>query len=457
MKAQRLLKLALVTTLNFMLILALIVCVHSAMAEQANQTIPIITSNARITDSILTPNGVNPSHAITLPPVFTVYLPITFKNFRDCSQLARLEADYILACQDISPTDPAYGAINNVYGAPTWVVPSEVAMATLGLDLASDILNDPSYRSRAQPALDYLIKVQQTDGAWYNQYNYASRVDPSHCGDPQDPCSKSPHQTAEVMMALYKLDYYPNGYAAMKKGAQYLLDCQNVANKGGNDDGLLGAGKNPQGQFQSWRWTHDNAYAYWALKAAGLWAIRAGDTSLASTYAASAQRILQGINNYLYEPSTGIWHIAIDANGNPQWFSDLANLPSWIQYAPQMLDLPATGVNSPRVGEWIHGAFQQSDGACIGYSWDGELKVRKYPGLSFQAALSWFDMGNTAYANAAFDWALGSGLWQPTGGWIDWVEVSPDPGTKAPEWQRFIDTSFYAIATCMGGYDFRIP
>jgi hypothetical protein len=372
-------------------------------------------------------------------------------SVRDCPQLAELEAEYILSCQENNPADPAYGAINNVSGAPTWVVPGEVAMATLGLDLAADILDDPSYRSRALLALAYLIRVQQSDGAWFNQYNGASPVDPSHCGDPQDPCSKSPHQTAEVMLALYKLDDYPDGYEAMKKGAQYLLEGQ-------HDDGLLGAGKNPQGIFQSWRWTHDNAYAYWGLRAAELWAARAGETSLASTYAASAQRILQGINTRLYKPGTGPWHIAVDADGIPQWFSNMPNLPSWIQYAPQMLDLPATGVNSTTIGGWIHGAFQKSDGSCIGYSWDVNLKERKYPGLSFQAALAWYDTGNTAYADAAFDWAAGSGLWQTTlGGWIDWVEVSPNPGGTAPEWQRFIDTSFYSIAACAGGYDFRVP
>jgi hypothetical protein len=42
------------------------------------------------------------------------------------------------------------------------------------------------------------------------------------------------------------------------------------------------------------------------------------------------------------------------------------------------------------------------------------------------------------------------------GGWIDWVELEPTVGRQADRWQRFIDTSFYAIAAFNGGYDFRV-
>ena len=66
----------------------------------------------------------------------------------------RMEADYILACQYTGP-GPAYGAINNIYGAPTWVVPSENGMAILGLDLATQRLADPVYGAgpRTQPTI----------------------------------------------------------------------------------------------------------------------------------------------------------------------------------------------------------------------------------------------------------------------------------------------------------------
>lgn len=451
MDTRRLLILTLVVAALFMVFI-LTAGIRGIAVEQA---VSGNASIARASDLMLSPDAESRSSAITFTQVFTVYQPIVFKNYSECLRMTRLEADYITASQYISPTDLAHGAINNVYGQPTWVVPSENAIAVLGLIMASNTLGDSAYLSRAQLATDYLINVQASDGAWYNQYSYTTAVD----------LDKSPRQTAEVMMALHKLGYDHNKYGAMKKGAQYLLDCQNVANKGGNDDGLLGGGKNALGQYQNWRWTHDNAYAYWALRAAESWAVREGETFLASMYASNAQRIIEGINTYLYEPTTGVWHIAIDANGNPQWISNLENQPSWIQYAPQMLDLPANGVNSPRVGEWIHNSFQQSDGSCMGYEWvNGERKTRKYPGLAFQAALCWFDTGHLAYANSAIGWAKSSGLWRTTpdaygitGGWIDWVEVTPTSGATAPEWQRFIDTSFYAMASCNGGYDFRIP
>jgi hypothetical protein len=69
------------------------------------------------------------------------------------------EADYILACQYINPQDSAHGAINNVYGDPTWIVPRENAMAILGLIVGSEVLNDKSYLEQAHLAADYLINL----------------------------------------------------------------------------------------------------------------------------------------------------------------------------------------------------------------------------------------------------------------------------------------------------------
>jgi len=381
---------------------------------------------------------------------------VIYPNDPDRLALTRMEAEYIVACQDMDLTSPAYGAINNVYGRATWVVPSENAMAILGLVLAAEILPDPNYLTHAQLAADYLVRVQDSDdGAWCNQYDYDKPSDPG----------QSPRHTAEVMIALHKLGFDPKRYVTMSRGAWYLMDCQAVSNKGGRDDGLLGGGKDSHGMHQGWRWTHDNAYAYWALKAAEAWATKQGEAAFATTCASSTQRVLEGINTHLYDRvrNTGVWHIAIDGSGNPQWpSSGLQNLPSWIQYAPQMLDLPVQDVNSFQVGQWIHDSFQQRDGSCIHYEWeDGQCKTRKYPGYSFQAALCWFDTGHPDLAAAAIRWSLGSGLWQTrrdannqAGGWIDWVEVKPTPGRRADWWQRFIDTSFYAIAACNGGYDF---
>jgi hypothetical protein len=112
----------------------------------------------------------------------------------------------------MNPGNRAHGAINNIEvgGGPTWVVPRENAMAILGLIVASEVLEERLYLDRAQLAADYLISIQDpSDGGWYNHYSYTEIVD----------YEKSPTQTAEVMIALYKLGYDPLRYEAMKKGA----------------------------------------------------------------------------------------------------------------------------------------------------------------------------------------------------------------------------------------------
>jgi hypothetical protein len=380
---------------------------------------------------------------------------------QDTIRKIKFEADYILSCQYYNEGNLAHGAINNVYGDPTWVVPRENAMAILALIIASDVLGDVKYKQKADLAADYLINVQESDGAWCNQYNYTSIHDPA----------KSPTQTAEVMMALGQLGYKENRYNAMKEGAEFLISCQDVSNIGGINHGLLGGGKDASGIYSSWRWTSDNSYAYQALKTAKLWAEMNGDSGFAANCAIKSGAIIEGIDNYLYNPDTGVWHVAIDADGvpldNPDLPADYNHNPNWISYSPQMLNLPVYGVNLPGVGEWIKNAFQQDDGSCIAYSWeDGDnqsFKTRKYPGYSFQSALCWLKLGQNSYADSAISWAENSGLWQKAqdennivGGWVDWTEISPVSGNKAHEWERFIDTSFYAIACWVGGYDFNI-
>lgn len=364
----------------------------------------------------------------------------------------KLEAGYILSSQFVSdPSSAAYGAINNVAGDPTWIVPRENALAILGLLQAAETLKDPSYRERAELAASYLISVQDVDGGWFDQYSW---TDPTVVTK-----SKSPTQTAEVMMALDKLGYSPERWAAMKKGADFLLKMQDPAVKGGADDGLIGGGIQADGvTYHTWRWASDNSFAYLALKDAAEWAKRAGDKKLAKKYDSSAERILDGINRVLYvsdrnDPDFGVWRRAIDENGVPQE----TQYREWINYAPQMLDLPARGVGNKRVGEWIHKYLQKEDGSVV---WDngGPNSDRQSPGFSFQASLVWLDLGQKKYADLAVQWAVNSGLLQlmpdehgVTGGWIDWIEN----GTPAPEWQRFIDTSFYATSVFLGGYDFR--
>lgn len=369
-------------------------------------------------------------------------------------EVVQLEAGYISRCQFLSdPLDPAYGCINNTFGIPTWVVPRENAMAMLGLLMAADILGDPTYVDKARLAADYLVRVQDTDGAWYNQYSFSTPGDQADPGN-SEALAKSPTQTAEVMIALFRVGYEEKYTAAMRKGAQYLIACQ----KNGGNGLLLGGGKNADGTWRNWRWASDNAYAYQALKAAELWALVQGDFRFALFCSSAGRRIIKGINQYLYikdrnDPDYGVWRRVVDGNNQPVD----AQVYDWINYAPQMLDLPCRGVGNPLVGDWIHNRLQDASGACV---WDnGAYRTRRSPGYSFQAVLCWLDLGQTGYARQALDWAMASGLWttalscdEAVGGWVDWQDS--ETGENAPCWQRFIDTSFYAIAAYNKGYSF---
>ncbi|MBP9855027.1 MAG: hypothetical protein KBD53_09195 [Candidatus Omnitrophica bacterium] len=385
----------------------------------------------------------------------------------------RGEAEYILACQYNNIGHNADGAINNVTGLPTWVVPRENGLAILGLIKASEELNDPVYLQKAQRAADYLVRVQdidnhlafpynRNDGAWYNQYSY---------DQPHDNFAKSPLATAEVMMAFHKLGFNTANDArknAMKNGAEFLLKLQDVANKGGIDDGLLGAGKTAGNVYEKWRWASDNSFGFLALRAAEKWASLSGNFVDAQKYHDAANRIIIGVNKVLYisnplDPNYNVWRYAVNENHVNQTEKGR----NWINYAPQMLDIPAIGVGDLAVGDWIHTHLQKSDGAVV---WadinnsenpDDESKM-KSPGYSFQASLAWMDLGQSNYYIGAWNWAVNSGLWKfpvscdgTVGGWIDWI--NNDNNTGAQCWERFIDTSFYSITNLTGGYDFNIP
>lgn len=372
--------------------------------------------------------------------------PISSLKDLDTKQLTKLEAEYILSCQYLNPQNSSHGIINNVYGALTWVVPRENGLAILGLVEAARILGSQKYLDRANLAADALIGLQDPrDGAWYDQYDHNQPY--------KEGLSKSPTQTGEVLMALAKLGPRQDRFEAMKNGANFLLACADRVNKKGNDDGLLGGGKDPDGQFRSLRWTSDNSFAYHGLKSASAWASIYQDVEFAQTCEKGAQAILDGVNRVLRDRTEGVWFRAVDGSGRP----DQPSLFEWINYAPQMLNLPADGVGTAAVGEWIHKNLQREDGACV---WDNSrYRNRKSPGFSFQASLAWLSLNQKGYSNSALDWALKSGLWQREtdsngvkGGWVDWEE----DGNKAPFWQRFIDTSFYAIAVYNGGYNFKI-
>jgi hypothetical protein len=374
----------------------------------------------------------------------------------DFPEMAKIEADYILGCQLTDTFDPAYGCFNSEYGPAVSVVPGENAMAILGLLIAEDLYPGNDFRSRAGLAADYLMKVQDSDGAWFNQYHYASPGDVS--GSDGSLC-KSPAQTAQVMIAFYKLGFDQARYKSMKKAAQYLISCQ----KNGGNGSLLGAGKDAKGSYMSWRWASDNSYAYQALKAAETWAVVSGDFRFALHCSRASRKVIEGVDRILYISDSddldfGVWRRVVDRSDIP--VDPLMH--DWINYAPQMLDLPCRGVNNAKVGEWIRSTLQDAFGACV---WnDAGERSRRSPLFSFQASLCWQDIRQSSYYIDALNWALESGLWMNgplcdsiAGGWIDWSQINPDETeTKSQCGQRFIQTSFYAIAAYNGGYDFSV-
>ena len=353
----------------------------------------------------------------------------------------RLEADYILACQWLDP-GPAYGAINNVYPGlpyPDYIVPRENGMAILGLILAYQFLEDPLYLERANLSMDYLVGIQDEDGAWHDKYEWDYPVT----------LSKSPTQTAEVMMAMYMLGYNAGRYASMKLGAEYLFSAQD-----NGYNGLVCGGKDADGNFSTWNWITDSGYSYWALLAARSWALVKGDDDFADECQYRADTIISAIDQYMYKGPE--WWQVVDGNGNA--FNNNGHI-GWLNFAPRFLDLPVAGVENENLGHWMHNTFQQPDGGCI---WGDEFPTQAYPGISFQSALAWMDLNQHPYADAGIQWSENSALWQLSpdqfgilGGWVDWIDIH-DPSHRAEMWERYIDTSFYATASWLGGYDFSV-
>lgn len=366
----------------------------------------------------------------------------------DLNEKIKLEADYLVACQYLNPGDIAHGAINDVHtptAPPDYVVPRENGMAILGLLKAYEVLGDVTYLQRANLSMDYLVRVQEVDGSWRDEYDYRT---------PPGSLSKSPTQPAEVMMAMYMLGYRDDRYNSMKNAAQYLFLCQNH----GYQQKLICGGKDENGNLSDWNWITDNSYAYWALLAARGWALVKGETSFAQECADAAADILYGINNYFKNSFDVWWWQVVDNWGNSFNNGDIID---WLNYTPRFLDLPASGVNNSALGEWIHTTFQEpsGNGGCL---WGERHPNQEYPGMSFQAAFSWFDLGQNDYANSAINWAENSSLWQLIpdengilGGWVDWINLN-DPAVRAGSWERYVDTSFYSIGSWLGGYDFTV-
>lgn len=330
-----------------------------------------------------------------------------------------IEYGHILACQYTSSTHPADGAINNVWGAPTWVVPGENAVVAW-------VLHKGGYTAQARRTADYLSRIQNPDGSWNIQYSGTVSVD----------SNRHARHTAQIMFLFGTL----GGYGAqMAKADAWLASLQTTAVKGGADDGLIGGGYDAGGTPIGDRWTSDNAYAALAFNASKNFAAR--------------DRVVAGINNLL---RTGDhWALyrtpgGVNVDPTPVGFG-------WIQFAPAFLNLRPLGVVfPPGIAAGIRNRLMEPSGPNAGAVLEFSRSTKWMPGIGFQASVAWRAVGDTASIAAHTAWAENvSSLWQvvpdgngDTGGWIDWsLTVN---GTQAPGWQRFIDTSAYYLMAVNG-------
>jgi len=321
----------------------------------------------------------------------------------------QIEYDYLRACQYVSPGSPGHGAINNVCGAPTWVVPGEVAMAALALQAGG-------YAAEAQLACDYLARVQRSDGSWYNQYSYDTPVD----------LGRFARMTAQAAMALGRIGGHDQ---ALQRAVAYLKTLQDPALKQGQDDGLICGGYTDAGAVIRDRWTSDNAFALIVFDLAGETAAR--------------NQVAAGINQTL--AAGDAWQAAVNELGFPVY------LPfTWVHFAPAMLNADRFGVVYPAgLADRIATELQVTRGRDRGAVAQEANSTKLMPGMGFQASLAWQELGRSDLADSHTSWAeQTSGLWQVTpdehgitGGWVDWK----DGGSTAQTWERFVDTSAYYL------------
>lgn len=322
------------------------------------------------------------------------------------------EIEHILACQIRETRSPAYGAINDVpptQGA-SWIVPGEMAVAAL-------VLWKAGHRHEALLAIDFLARLQNADGSWFNRYD---RHIPSDLG-------RHSRHTAQCAIAFAVIGGYD---WVVARAAAFLARLTDPALKTGIDDGLVCGGYDERNRVITDRWTSDNAYAVLAF-------------DLAVRHAAR-DRVIEGINERLRTPEA--WASRVDRNGKP------GHDPfGWIPFAPAQLGLARLGVQVPDgLADTIARHLQEENGRHAGSLWENQGSTKRMPGIGFQAAIAWRELGGLGpeYALRHLAWAESqSGLLHARGGWIDWSDRT---GSQAPAWQRFIDTSAYYVMVANG-------
>ncbi|WP_434384776.1 hypothetical protein [Melittangium boletus] len=264
--------------------------------------------------------------------------------------------------------------------------------------------------------------------------------------------------TAEVLIAMRKYCLYsPNGDRANYQSQEYAL-AQQMAQY---VDAHLGS------------WTVDRSYAVAAFRAFSHWATAVGDAGTATYYANRANTLAGWLvaaqdpgawGNYfayLDGGGKGVYNGGVDQTGfAPYEFS--ARDPGEA-YAKKLADWWETGTaynNEPlsiASGRYAGGVHQWTP--AVGR----DTKV--YPGSALQladaewkiarATGNYHDLYAAAwkhynFALSALGAGTGSGCWVNNGsvdgvvgGFVDWVDTAN--GARPAAWQRFVDTSAYAI------------
>jgi hypothetical protein len=316
---------------------------------------------------------------------------------------ATTEIVHILNCRDRTS-----GAINNIFGEPTWVVPGEMALAAVALKIMG-------YDEEATQACAWLASVQDpADGAWFNQYDHET---PTNAG-------KSPRHTAQALMAFYRCGY--QNRTSVENGLSYLRDC--IVNSCDPADGCLGGGKDASGAWIGTEWLSDNVYAAKAFEYFGL--------------ITEANKIKATIDGEFLNATLGAWYRTKSGPGEP-YSMDMGDF-GWINFAPANWNLDV--VYPADLTQTIKEKLQIANGAFL----ESANSEKRMPGIGLQAHLASRAAGSDDGFSSFYDWLRNtSGLVQggldingDSGGIVDWIDGN---GNQAPWWERFIDTSAFVV------------
>lgn len=399
-----------------------------------------------------------------------------------------MESSYISQCsftaanpkvKSISTAAPGYGALNDWRignGNADAVDPGTSAIGAVGLLVGYQRL---VAAGRSTPDLDNRVKTALSGYFWSWARNQQNQVIETVGGVTRVGFMQTPGgqfitydvngnrtnafpggaaATAEVLIAMRKYCLYsPNGDRAKYQSDQYL-QAHRMAD-------YISA------HLSSW--TIDRSYAVAAFRAFSHWASAVGDTGTATFYNNQANTVAGLLTSaqdtgiwgdyfdYIDGGGHGVYNGGIDQTGfSPYEFS--ARDPGEA-YAKKLADWWESG-------QAYNGTFltvQSGPYAGGVHQWvpQSGTDTKAYPGSALQladaewkiarATGNYHDLYGAAwrhynFAMSALGSSSGSGCWVNNtsvdgvvGGFVDWVDTAS--GARPVSWQRFVDTSAYAI------------